>query len=378
MHARMSLLRGGAIAACSAIFSPGVLTGAEGDQYQSIIDSSVADGVPGIQAYVRKGQSSWTGAAGLSSIEQGRRMSASDRIRLASITKMMTYAAVMELVKEGQLQVSDQVQKHLPAGALEGIPHASEFTVAHLLEHKSGLHNFNGNDGEDFFQDLFGDPSWGTRVWKATELVGYARNSRHQPTSRPGEKTAYSSTGYIVLEMMLEHLEQKPFHVILRERLFAPLGMSSAGVEGADFSADQIIDSYARPAAGDLVGASPFRGGRVRNDGLVNLSAGLKHYNAWARGAGAVAASVEDLAKFMEAVESGRITVLSEQPRQFEESKRKPGRRFSWNGGAQGIQASILYEPARELTVIILKNASNAGRSSNDIAKQLLAAAQET
>jgi hypothetical protein len=56
----------------------------------------------------------------------------------------------------------------------------------------------------------------------------------------------------------------------------------------------------------------------------------------------------------------------------------KPGNHFSWNGGARGIQASILFEPGRELTVIVLTNASNVGRGSNDIAKQLLSAARNT
>ena len=378
MPASMTLWRGGVLAACSAVFSPGVLVGAADEQYQAVVDRAVADGVPGVQAFVRRGQSSWRGTAGVSSVEQGRRMSGSDRIRLASITKMMTYAAVMKLVKEDRLQLTDRVHAHLPPGTLAGIPHADEINVLQLLEHNSGLHNFNGEDGNDFFRDLFSDPNWGTRVWSASQLVAYARKSENPPTARPGAKgRSYSSTGYIVLEMMLEHLEQKPFHAILRERLFAPLGMSSAGVEGADFGAHQIVDSYARPAVADVIGSSPFRGDRVRKDGLVNLSAGLKHYNAWARGAGAVAASAEDLAKFMDAVQTGRVTVLSDQSRQFDESKRKPGKHLSWNGGARGIQASILYEPARERTVIVLTNASNVGLSSNDIAKQLLSAARD-
>ena len=87
-----------------------------------------------------------------------------------------------------------------------------------------------------------------------------------------------------------------------------------------------------------------------------------------------MAASVEDLAKFMDAVEAGRFEVMTNQEDQFARSRKKPSNHFDWNGGSRGIQTTILFEPGRNLTVIVLTNASNAGASSHDIAKQLLTA----
>lgn len=339
-----------------------------------VIAQAVADGIPGIQAYVRCGSTQWEGAAGLCSIEEGRLMTLAARIRVASITKMMTYAATMEFVKKGRLRLQDQAINLLPPGTLDGVPYKNEITVAHLLDHQSGLHNFNGDDSQDFFADLYGDPQWGTRRWTPMELLGYAKKPAHQPTGKPGERTSYSSTGYIILEMALEHLEKKPLDAIYRELFFDPLEMKTAGVEGADFGTEQIADSYARPDTEE--GSSPFRNRkRIRSDGLVNLSKGLKYYNAWAHGAGAVAMSVQDLAKFMEAVESGRLTVLKDQEAQFARAKQKPNAHFEWNGGSRGIQATIVFEPHDAMMVIVLNNASNSGPSSHDTARLLLAAA---
>jgi hypothetical protein len=153
--------------------------------------------------------------------------------------------------------------------------------------------------------------------------------------------------------------------------------MTSAGVEGSDFGADSIVSSYARADLGDRVRPSPFAGRKaVRKDGLVNLSAGLAQYNGWARGAGAVAVSVQDLARFMDAVKGGRVTVLADQPNEFARAKLKTSL-FDWNGGSWGIQATILYQPSREITIIVLTNGSNVGRSSHDIARDLLSAARE-
>jgi D-alanyl-D-alanine carboxypeptidase len=346
--------------------------------YQSIIDDAVARGVPGLQACVGKDGSHWSGTSGIASVEKSSLMDRSQRLRLASITKMMTYATVMELVKLGRLNLSDRAITLLPPGSLDGIPLAEEITVSHLLDHTSGLHNFNGDDSRDFFADLLPDPQRGKRLWTAGELLAYAKKPQHKPTARPGERTSYSSTGYILLEMIMENVEQRTFPQLFREHLFEPLGMKSAGVEGVDFGASGITDSYARPARNDLSQPSPFAGRKaVRSDGLINLSAGLDHYNAWARAAGAVACNVEDLAKFMEAVEQGRYTVLRDQAAEFARLKQKPDKYFDWNGGSWGIQATILFEPFRDLTVIVLTNASNSGPGSHDIAINLLAAARE-
>ncbi len=349
-----------------------------GQSYQAVIDDATARGVPGLQAFVRKGEARWSGASGVSSVEKSTAMNLTQRIRLASITKMMTHATVMDLVKQGRLRLSDLAVTLLPPGVLDGIPFSGDITVTQLLEHTSGLHNFNGEDSRDFYADLFSDPQRGTRRWTAGELLAYAKKSQHRPTGRPGAKMSYSSTGYIVLEMILENVGGKPFPQLFREHLFDPLGLTSAGVEGADFGAGEIADSYARPSSGDLRSASPFAARKpARPDGLVNLSAGLNHYNAWARAAGAVAADVEDLAKFMDAVAAGRFVVLRDQAAEFARSKLKPNSYFDWNGGSWGIQATILFEPFRDLTVIVLSNASNSGPSTHDIAKHLLAAARE-
>ncbi len=344
--------------------------------YQDVIDKAVEQSVPGIQAYVRKGTDVWFGVAGLSSVEQSRPMTLNDRLRVASITKMMTYAAICKLSKGGRLKLTDRAMALLPKGTLDGIPYGSEITVAQLLDHKSGLHNFNGEDGDDFFADLFQDPERATRVWTPQQLLAYAKKPEHRATGKPGEATSYSSTGYIVLELILEKIEGKSFPKIFRSRFFEPLEMTSAGVEGTDFDTSQIADSYARPEDVPYP-ASPFDGRKaIRADGLVNLSAGLQHYNAWGRAAGAVAATVSDLAKFMNAVVSGRLTVLNDQDAEFKRLKQMPNRYFDWNGGSWGIQSTILYEPYRELTVIVLTNASNVGKGSHDIAKELLLAAR--
>ncbi|MBA2242897.1 MAG: serine hydrolase [Chthoniobacterales bacterium] len=346
-------------------------------RFQPVIDEAAAAGLPGVQAFVRQGTARWSGTAGFASIEMKRRMSSADRLRLASLTKMMTSAVTLELVKLGRFKLEDRAVALLPPGALNGIPHAEKITVAHLLDHTSGLHNFNGDDSRDFFRELYNHPRRGRLLWTSAELLSFAKKPEHSATGRPGEKKSYSSTGYIVLEMILEHREGKPFADLFREHLFAPLQMNKAGVEGIDLQRSDIADSYARPERSEWGAPSPFADRKeIRPDGLVNLSAGLDHYNAWARAAGAVAANAEDLGQFMDAVTTGRFSVMTNQQAQFAAATLRPGAMFDWNGGSRGIQTTILYEPHRNLTVVVLTNASNAGPSSHDLARQLLTVAR--
>ena len=345
---------------------------AHANPYQVVLDEAVRTGVPGVQAYVKRSSAEWSGQSGFASVERRIRMTGDHRLRVASVTKMMTYAVIMELVKQGRLKRSDKAVDRLPAGTLAGIPYADEITIDHLLEHRSGLHNFNDAPDNDFFRTLYLDPKRGQRVWTARQLLDFARRKTNPPTGRPGEKQSYSSTGYIVLELIAENVSGERLPALYRRLIFNRLGMARTGVEGADLRSADIAESYAR-SDGRNPDVSPFRGrGPLRGDGLTNLSNGLATMNSWARGAGAVAATASDLAKFMAAVEAGHLIVLKDQAAEFARAKARPKALFNWNGGSPGIQASLIYAPARDATVIVLTNGTNVGEGSLEIAKRLL------
>lgn len=344
--------------------------------YQRILDDATRKGVPGVQVVVLQSASIWSGVSGLASIEKKEPMSPHHRIRLASVTKMMTYATIVELVRQGRLALSDRAVDRLPAGALAGIPNADQITIEHLLEHSSGLHNFNGPNGADFVQELYTDPQRSSRIWSQRELIAFAAKPGNGPVNAPGERRDYSSTGYIILEMIAEQAASEPLPSLYHRYIFRPFGMTESGFEGFDLRGSDIVASYARPD-GAVEPASPFAGRKpIRADGLVNLSADLDFFNAWARGAGAAASTACDLGKFMRAVTDSRLTVLKDQAETFGNAKKSATASFNWNGGSAGIQSSIFYAPGTDVVVIVLTNGTNAGPGSIDIARSLLAAAR--
>jgi len=272
---------------------------ADGSDYRGIIDRAVQKGVPGVQAVVLQGGREWSGVAGVASVERREPMTPHDRMRLASITKMMTYATIMQLVRQGRLALGDRAIDRLPPGTLDGIPNADRITIEQLLDHTSGLHNFNGPNGADFVHALYSDPKRKSRIWTAKELLAFAAQPGNRPVNAPGEKPGYSSTGYIILEMIAERLTSEPLPSLYYRYIFRPFGMTRSGFEGFDLRGSDSVASYGRPES-DNGPVSAFAGRTsVRADGLVNLSAGLDYFNAWARGAGAAASTACDLGRFM-------------------------------------------------------------------------------
>ena len=139
-QATLGLALPGVVAVVLAASIPGAQT----TSYQGIIDAAVKAGLPGVQAAVGRGESHWTGVSGFARLEDQQPMTRSTRLRLASITKMMTYAVISELAKAGRVRLDDVAARHVEAGTLDRIPYGDAITIAELLEHRSGLHNFNG------------------------------------------------------------------------------------------------------------------------------------------------------------------------------------------------------------------------------------------
>ena len=183
----------------------------------------------------RGGREAHRSAIGLSDIASGQRMTPKTLFRIASLTKLITSVAVMQLVEEGQLQIDDPVGRYLPeVGAMQVAvspetpddrrPPARPMTVKHLMLHMSGLgYRFDGATALGRrYQDLglFQRPgTLAETIDRLAELPLYAD---------PGERVIYSfSTD--VLGRLIEVASQEPFAERLKRTIFDPLGMSDTG-----------------------------------------------------------------------------------------------------------------------------------------------------
>jgi beta-N-acetylhexosaminidase len=128
---------------------------------------------------------------------------------LASLTKVVgTTTAVMLLVDEGRLSLSDRVVEHLP-GWDRGDPRKAAVTVEQLLLHRAGFAPFRR-----WYLDISGREAYRDALYdEALE-------------SDPGSGTVYSDLGVMSLGLVVEAVAGTTLDRVLAERVFAPLGMA--------------------------------------------------------------------------------------------------------------------------------------------------------
>lgn len=168
--------------------------------------------IPGLSlAVVRGGRPALIKGYGLANVEHEVPVKPETVFQSGSVGKQFTAAAVMMLVEEGKINLDDKISKYF-ADAPESW---RDITVRHLLTHTAGTTDYP----RDF--DF-------RRAYTEAELL--ERAGAIPLAFRPGEKWSYSNLGYVVLGILIGKVTGKFYGEFLRERIFRPLGMTTARI----------------------------------------------------------------------------------------------------------------------------------------------------
>ncbi|MCA2226083.1 serine hydrolase domain-containing protein [Nonomuraea aurantiaca] len=99
------------------------------------LDATVAAGAPGVLVRIDDDRGTWIGTSGTADLDTRKPMPREARFRVASLTKSMVAATVLQLVQEGRLSLDEPIGKRLP-GQIDG---GDQITVRELLNHTGGL-----------------------------------------------------------------------------------------------------------------------------------------------------------------------------------------------------------------------------------------------
>jgi CubicO group peptidase (beta-lactamase class C family) len=142
-----------------------------------------------------------------------------DRWHLGSNTKMMTSVLAARLVEAGKLRWDSTLGDVFPKISFEKAPGANAITLTQLLSHRSGLPS-----------NLNWDPYFGLKTpIRDQRLKALSEGVLRPLSSEPGKKYEYSNLGYVVAGAMIEAVTGKSWEDALREQVFSPLNMTSAG-----------------------------------------------------------------------------------------------------------------------------------------------------
>jgi len=267
------------------------------DTMQRYIDSNQIAGV--VTLIARNGKIVWFDPQGWADMDSKKAMSKDDVFNWASITKPVTATAVLMMVEEGKIHLTDPISKYIPefktmkvrdlkpGATLEGgagqgrevlassnLAAASrEITIHDLLTHTSGLMsvavpNTTAPDSNDLLT--------------STLEKMMPRFAAVPLDFQPGTKWAYSNwAGFDILARIVEITSGKPFDQFLKERIFGPLGMRNAGFDPfKDERAKHIAVRYAPSPNGlkKLDPPTPWSAGNDYFSGAAGLSGSAEDY----------------------------------------------------------------------------------------------------
>jgi D-alanyl-D-alanine carboxypeptidase len=211
----------------------------------------LAAGAPGAAALAVGPWGRVRAAAGLDS--SGRRLHATARFDVGSVTKTFVAALVLALAEAGELTLDDDAATHLPA-RFESV---GSVTVRSLLNHTSGL--------ADFFEDAAFAARWRKspgRAWDPDELITISLAlPRHEPGS-----FSYANSNYVLIGLVIESVAGCPVGELLSKRILDPLGLSATRLPATATAAgglvsttDELARFLAALFAGQIVGEASLR-----------------------------------------------------------------------------------------------------------------------
>ncbi len=179
--------------------------------------------LPALAAAVARGEAIVAvGAVGVRQVATDERVTPEDRFHLGSIAKPMAATAIATLVERGTLTWETTVADALPDEVATMHPALRGVTLAQLLAHRAGLQPFE----ED--AELAAVPAFaGTPPERRQAFVRWLLT--RPPVVAPGTAHRYSNAGYTVAAALAECRAGAAWETLLHQRLFAPLGMTTAG-----------------------------------------------------------------------------------------------------------------------------------------------------
>ena len=256
----------------------------EAESLKSRAQGLVEAGYPAALAAVSdsKGESAGV-AVGKGSLETGQAPPMDGEVRIGSNTKTFVAVVVMQLVQEGKVGLDEPIETYLP-GLIkgEGID-GSKITVRQLLQHTSGL--------PDFDETLFGT----TDVFQYRYHYVTPRDVLDSALSKPaqfepGTQWKYTNTNYIVQGMLVERVSQRPVGEQIDERIVKKLGLSHT--------------YFPAPGEEKIRGTHP-QGYHLNGEGKLEDITEMDPTWGWA--AGAMVSTPSELNTFFQAVFDGRL-----------------------------------------------------------------------
>jgi D-alanyl-D-alanine carboxypeptidase len=321
--------------------------GAEPGELSARLDEAIAAkvsemGVPGaIVGISVPGRIEYLTAVGVADTATGAALTTADHTRIGSVTKTFTGTAILQLVDEDRIRLSDPISHYV-----DGVPSGDQITLDMLGRMRSGLFNYSEDEG--FQQRLFAESPVGPDALPITsrELVDIA--FAHPLDFPPGTQFEYSNTNTVLLGMVVERVAGLPLGDYFEQRIFGPVGLKQT--------------SY--PPTGSM--PEPFAHGytKMPDDAVVDTT----FWNpAWTDAAGRIVSDYADMKAWGAALGRGTLLKPETQAQRIRTKGAYPGVGYGFaifnthgwlghNGDIPGFATVVVYLPEQDATLVVFVN----------------------
>ena len=298
---------------------------------------------PAVEVAVsRGGRLVWSEAIGCADVELQVPVTATTRLRIGSVSKPLTSAALGLLIEEGRVDLDAPVQRYVPDFPVKAWP----ITTRQLAGHVAGIRHYE--DGEFEIRDHYASVRAGLAIFEKDALL-----------FEPGTRFSYSSYGWNLIAAVIESASGERFLDFMQERVFGPAGL-------AHTSADDPAPIV--PQRGHFYTRTPE--GSIANAGFVD--------NSYKWAGGGFLSTAEDLVTYANVLLEGRLLRPETVKLLWTSQKTKDGKdtgygigwdverdakgrlRIAHSGGAQGGTAYLVIYPELRLAAAMIVNSDES------------------
>jgi CubicO group peptidase (beta-lactamase class C family) len=266
-------------------------------QIDSLVTLKAADyELSGNVLVAEKGKIIYQKSNGMANSVTNKPVTSASAFHLASVSKLFTSVAILQLNEKGKLNLNDAVKKYIPEldnGAI---------TISQLLSHTSGLIDYQILE-KPYNQDT-------SKVFTIGDIPSIINNDKNAFRSAPGEKWSYSNPGYNLLALIVEKITGTSFPDYLTKYIFKPAGMLHTYISTPLIK----VDDPDRVVGYDYLNFAPWE--LQRADSLKHNHIELHHIDGLI-GMANVVSTAEDLLKFDQSLYTGKIIKQSSLDKAF-------------------------------------------------------------
>ena len=280
----------------------------------------------------QNGKIEYQKAIGYSSIDADKKTAATiaTQYRIGSTTKMFTAVLIFQLVEEGKIKLDQKLSDFYP-----NLPNANKITIADMLYHQSGLHDYTKDTNYSDWMDKSKTPN---------ELLEIIKEKGSD--FEPGTKNDYSNSNYLLLGYIIERSFKMPYANVVEKRITSKLKLKDTYYESISNLKNDSVSSY------------KYFENKWNPVSKTNLDT---H-----GGAGALISTPTDMIRFIDALFSNKLvhksslskmkTIINEYGMGLFSNKYGSENSFGHNGRVEEFYTAVWHFPKQKLSLVYCTN----------------------